>query len=64
MQEKPSCGNVSVELSGTACSINMVWCSVQSMNGISLSPKNVIICDNLYVELVRVLLLCDLPRGL
>lgn len=29
------------------------------------SPKkHVIICDNLYVELVKVLLLCDLPRGL
>lgn len=40
MLEKPSYGNVSVELSGTACSINMVWCSVQSMNGISLPPKN------------------------
>lgn len=38
MQGKPSCGNVSVELAGAACSVDMVWCSVQSMNGISL-PK-------------------------
>lgn len=53
-----------MELAGAACSIDMGWCSVQSMNGISLQRKHVIICGNLCVELVRVLLLCDLPKGL
>ena len=42
----------------------LVFHAVHEWNFPFRKKKNVVICDNLCVELVRFLLLCDLPRGL